>query len=133
MALLRQALAFPMYAATVWLVWVVSAEAGPAGVLALGAALVAAGFAAWVLGLAQAAQRGRRTGYGLAAAGGIAALAALGWLAVTPAAAGGDAAPGSAAALPGAGIQGAGIEERRRSRPQGSLPCGQPAGRCSWT
>ncbi|MBW4091135.1 MAG: cytochrome C biogenesis protein, partial [Proteobacteria bacterium] len=108
MVLLRQALAFPMYAATVWLAWVVSAEAGPAGVLALGAALVAAGFAAWVLGLAQAARRGRATGYGLAAAGGIAALAALGWLAATPAAvAGGD--PASDAALSGVGIGGAGV------------------------
>jgi len=110
MVLLRQALAFPMYAATVWLVWVVSAEAGPAGVLALGTALVAAGFAAWVLGLAQEARRGRATGYGLAAMGGIAALAALGWLAATPAAvAGGDAAA-QGAAIPGTGIKGAGIK-----------------------
>ena len=34
MDVLRQALAFPMYAASAWLVWVISQEAGPAGVLA---------------------------------------------------------------------------------------------------
>ncbi len=34
MVVLKQALAFPMYAAAAWLVWVISQEAGPAGVLA---------------------------------------------------------------------------------------------------
>ena len=50
MEVLRQALAFPMYAASAWLVWVISQEAGPAGVLGAAAGLVLLGFAAWVLG-----------------------------------------------------------------------------------
>ena len=43
MEVLRQALAFPMYAASAWLVWVVSQEAGPSGVLAAVCRLGAAG------------------------------------------------------------------------------------------
>jgi thiol:disulfide interchange protein len=108
METLRQALAFPMYAAAAWLVWVVSAEAGPPGVLATGAALVLLGFAGWVLGLAQrgTGRPGRRLGYGLATLGGIGALAVLGWLATAPAATAGPAAGaaggGAEAAIPGA-------------------------------
>ena len=49
MEVLRQALAFPMYAAAAWLIWVLSLEAGADGVLVAGAGLVAIGFAAWVL------------------------------------------------------------------------------------
>ena len=69
MEVLRQALAFPMYAASAWLVWVVSQEAGPTGVLATAAGLVLLGFAAWVLGITQGATgRGRRIGQSAAAA-----------------------------------------------------------------
>ena len=50
MEVLRQALAFPMYGASAWLVWVVSQEAGPSGVLGTAAGLVLLGFAGWVLG-----------------------------------------------------------------------------------
>ncbi|MBO0711999.1 MAG: thioredoxin family protein, partial [Acetobacteraceae bacterium] len=50
MFLLRQALAFPMYAAAAWLVWVLSEEAGSPGVLAALAGLVLIGFAAWAYG-----------------------------------------------------------------------------------
>jgi thiol:disulfide interchange protein len=60
MVVLKQALAFPMYAATAWLVWVASVQSGEAGVLSAVAGLVLVGFAAWV-------QRfGRRFGRGLA-------------------------------------------------------------------
>ena len=107
MDLLRQLLAFPMYAACAWLVWVVSTEAGPAGVLAAGIGLVLLGFTAWVLGLAQrgAGRPGRRLGYGLATIGGAGMVAVLAWLAAAPAAsAGPSAAAGlaSEAAIPGA-------------------------------
>ncbi|MDE2580174.1 MAG: thioredoxin family protein [Rhodospirillales bacterium] len=97
MLVLRQALAFPMYAACAWLAWVVSTEAGPSGVLAVGAGLVLLGFAGWVLGLAQRGTRrpGRHLGYGLAMAGGIGAAAVLTWLAGMPAA---TAGPASSAA-----------------------------------
>eukprot|EP01037_Dinobryon_pediforme_P005208 gene5208-5260_t len=60
MDILKQALAFPMYAACVWLIWVVSLQAGPNGVMATGAGLVLVAFAAWV------ARFGRRTGLVLA-------------------------------------------------------------------
>lgn len=53
MLLLRGALAFPMYGASVWLVWVASQQAGASAVLVAGTGLVVIGFAAWTLGLAQ--------------------------------------------------------------------------------
>ena len=63
MDVLRGALAFPMYGAAVWLLWVVSLEAGEAGVLTVagGALLLALG--AWALGLAQRSG-GRFRGFG---------------------------------------------------------------------
>jgi thiol:disulfide interchange protein DsbD len=78
MELLKQALAFPMYGAAVWLLWVVSQEAGPAGVLATAAGFVLLGFAAWVLGVSQAAaDRSRRVGRAAAVVCGLAALYVL--------------------------------------------------------
>ena len=52
MVTLQQFLAFPMYAATAWLVWVASQQAGPTGVLTAGAGMVGVGLGAWALGLA---------------------------------------------------------------------------------
>ncbi len=46
---LREALAFPMYAAALWMVWVCAREAGANAVLAVGAGLVMVGLAAWLL------------------------------------------------------------------------------------
>ncbi|WP_439551857.1 protein-disulfide reductase DsbD family protein [Falsiroseomonas sp.] len=93
---LRQGLAFPMYGAAAWLVWVLAQQAGPDGVLfGLGGALVlAAGL--WGLGLAQRAGAGRgriagAIGMGLAV---VVAVALLPRLSAAPAAA--------AAADPGA-------------------------------
>ena len=78
MEVLRQALAFPMYGASAWLIWVISQEAGPSGVLATAAGLVLLGFAGWILGITQAdASRGRRIGQSAAAAAILAALAVL--------------------------------------------------------
>jgi thiol:disulfide interchange protein/DsbC/DsbD-like thiol-disulfide interchange protein len=86
MEILRQALAFPMYAASAWLVWVISQQAGPAGVLGTAAGLVLLGFAAWVLGTTQqAAGRSRRIGQSAAAAAVLAALAVLSGIATAPA------------------------------------------------
>lgn len=67
---LKQALAFPMYAAAVWLVWVLSQQAGPDGVLVAGAGIVLVGFAAWAWGA------GGRL-FRVAAVAGIAGAAAL--------------------------------------------------------
>lgn len=79
MEVLRGALAFPMYAASAWLVWVLSQQAGPAGVLAVSAGSVLLGLAAWALGLAQRAHTGwgRAAGRGAAATAGLAAAAVL--------------------------------------------------------
>ena len=53
MQVLQRFLAFPLYAAVVWLVWVASQQSGSAGVLVAGAGLVLIGFAAWLFGLAE--------------------------------------------------------------------------------
>jgi thiol:disulfide interchange protein/DsbC/DsbD-like thiol-disulfide interchange protein len=72
---LRQALAFPMYAAVAWLTWVISEQAGPNGVLATATALVLTGFAAWAFGVAQTSFiKGRRIGL---TAGGVALAVAV--------------------------------------------------------
>jgi DsbC/DsbD-like thiol-disulfide interchange protein/cytochrome c biogenesis protein CcdA len=85
MEVLRQALAFPMYGASAWLLWVVSQEAGPSGVLTTVAGLVLLGFAGWVLGITQGgADRGRRVGQAAAAAALLAALALLSGIEVAP-------------------------------------------------
>lgn len=73
MEVLRQGLAFLMYGATVWLVWVMSQEAGPQGVLAVLVGLLLIGFGLWAMGLA----RGGRLGKAVAAASLLAALAVL--------------------------------------------------------
>jgi len=86
MEVLRQVLAFPMYAAAAWLVWVISQEAGPAGVLATLAGIVLIGFAGWVLGATQAAATvtTQRVGQAVAAATGLVAMAVLTGLAAAP-------------------------------------------------
>ncbi len=82
---LRQGLAFPMYGASAWLVWVISQEAGPAGVLGTVAGLVLLGFAAWVIGLAQQETgRARRLAQSVAAATLLAALAVLTGIGTAP-------------------------------------------------
>lgn len=62
METLKQALAFPLYASAVWLVWVLSLQTGASGVLAAGAVLVATGFAAWLVGGFRGASPWRYTG-----------------------------------------------------------------------
>jgi thiol:disulfide interchange protein DsbD len=82
---LRQGLAFPMYGASAWLVWVVSQEAGPAGVLGCVAGLVLLGFAAWVVGVAQQETgRARRFAQAVAAAALLVALAVLSGIGSAP-------------------------------------------------
>ncbi|HEX3808157.1 MAG TPA: protein-disulfide reductase DsbD domain-containing protein [Rhizomicrobium sp.] len=55
----KQALAFPMYAAAAWLVWVLAQEAGSMGVVAALAAMVTLGFAAWSWGASREANTSR--------------------------------------------------------------------------
>ncbi len=95
MDVLKQALAFPMYAAAAWLVWVVSQQAGSAGVLVALVGLLLIGFAGWALGLAQSGTgRGRRVGQGAAALAVLAAVAVLTGLSAAP----GTASPAAAQA-----------------------------------
>lgn len=54
---LRQVLAFPMFGAAIWLVWVLAAQTGPNGMLWALIMLLAAGFAAWAFSMRGAAAR----------------------------------------------------------------------------
>jgi thiol:disulfide interchange protein/DsbC/DsbD-like thiol-disulfide interchange protein len=74
---LRQALAFPMYATAVWLVWVLARQGGVNAVpVALGG-MVALAFAAWLYGGTRLASPGaRRIGGAVAAAVAVVALGA---------------------------------------------------------
>ncbi|HEV8314296.1 MAG TPA: thioredoxin family protein [Burkholderiaceae bacterium] len=66
---LKQGLAFPMYAAAVWLVWVLAQQGGPAAVAAALGGMLAIAFAAWVLRSTRSPRaRVRRTGAAIAAA-----------------------------------------------------------------
>jgi thiol:disulfide interchange protein DsbD len=60
---LKQLLAFPLYAAAAWLVWVLSIQAGPSGVLAALGAMILVAFAVWLLGATRGlGRRGRALG-----------------------------------------------------------------------
>lgn len=86
MDMLRQLLAFPMYAAAVWLLWVVSQEAGAPGVLGTATGFVLLGFAGWSLGITQdSAPRGRHAGWAAAGVAASLALAALAGIGTAPA------------------------------------------------
>ena len=76
MELLKQLLAFPLYATVAWLVWVLIQEVGPAGSFAALFGLVLVAFAMWVYGRTRlAGPAGRRIGAALAASGALAAVA----------------------------------------------------------
>jgi thiol:disulfide interchange protein DsbD len=79
MDILRQGLAFPMYGAAVWLLWVVAQQAGPDGLLATAIGFCLLGFAGWALGLAQLHQAGaHQAGGRLARAAALGAVLAAG-------------------------------------------------------
>ncbi len=78
MIVMRQALAFPLYAACVWLLWVVSQQAGDLGVLAVAGGFVLLGLAAWAAGRAQRASGPwRLAGFVVAGIAGLAACAVV--------------------------------------------------------
>lgn len=56
----KQVMAFPMYATSAWLVWVLSQQAGPDGVMAALGGMVILGFAAWLFEATRAGSRGWR-------------------------------------------------------------------------
>ncbi|HUN92272.1 MAG TPA: thioredoxin family protein [Burkholderiaceae bacterium] len=74
---LKQALAFPMFATCVWLLWVLGQQLDVNAVAILLAALVATGLAAWALGLSQnGPKRWRWLGLAAAVAAGYGIVAA---------------------------------------------------------
>ena len=58
----KQFLAFPMYGAAAWLVWVLAQEAGPNGVVIILSAFIALALALWLWGVTRDMQRGRIIG-----------------------------------------------------------------------
>jgi thiol:disulfide interchange protein len=75
MEMLKQVLAFPLYATVAWLVWVLIQEVGPEQALMALFGLVLVGFAVWVYGRTRfTAVAGRQVGGGLAMAGLAAAV-----------------------------------------------------------
>jgi thiol:disulfide interchange protein/DsbC/DsbD-like thiol-disulfide interchange protein len=92
---LKQFLAFPMYLAAAWLVWVVAQQAGPDGTLLVLVGGVLVGMGAWALGLAQeGSAQGRTSRWFL----GGAALSLAAALAILPLLRSGAAGGGTASA-----------------------------------
>jgi thiol:disulfide interchange protein DsbD len=75
---LKKALAFPMYAAAAWLVWVFSQQTGAAGQARLLAAAVLTGLAAWLYGAAQRARTSGGRSWGVLAVAAVAFGLAVG-------------------------------------------------------
>jgi thiol:disulfide interchange protein DsbD len=83
---LKQGLAFAMYGTAAWLVWVLAQQAGANAVAAALAAMVAAGFGAWIWGVSRSASpRGRGIGALVTIIALIAALSCLALLRSSPA------------------------------------------------
>jgi thiol:disulfide interchange protein DsbD len=93
---LKQFLAFPLYASVVWLVWVVSQQAGPQGVAAVLGGLVLIAFAAWLYQGSRVSGRRWRYAATAAAAVSVAGAVALGGL--------GGAPPARATSSPAGGV-----------------------------
>lgn len=74
----KQALAFPMYGAAIWLLWVMAQETGPAGVLAVAIGALSIAFAAWTWSL------GTKVARTVAVAAMLAAAAVLASVPVAP-------------------------------------------------
>ncbi|HXQ17056.1 MAG TPA: thioredoxin family protein [Caulobacteraceae bacterium] len=76
MIVMKNALAFPMYGAAAWLLWVLAAQTDRGSLAAALAAAVLVGLAAWIFGMAQRRSAlGKRAWSGFAIAGVSAALA----------------------------------------------------------
>jgi thiol:disulfide interchange protein DsbD len=73
---LRQFLAFPMYASAVWMIWVLTQQTGPDGVIYALGGMVLIAFAIWLLRLGTASSLGSWLRRGLAAAAVLLAFAA---------------------------------------------------------
>jgi thiol:disulfide interchange protein DsbD len=117
---LRQFLAFPMYASAVWMIWVLTQQTGPDGVIyALGGMILIA-FAIWLLRLGPASSLGSWVRRGLAAAAVLLAFAAALKLEDGPATA------ASASGGASAGVNFEGWEHYSRARMTEAAAAGKP-------
>jgi thiol:disulfide interchange protein DsbD len=94
---LRQVLAFPLYASAAWMLWTLAQQVDAIG-LAMGfAGAIAVAFAAWLIGVAQAAgPKGAKVSTAFASLATIAALGVIASLAIHPPAAARETAQASA-------------------------------------
>jgi len=102
METLKGVLAFPMYGAAAWLVWVFSQQAGTLGLAALMGAAIFTGFAAWLYGKAQTVRiAGGKpwARFGVAGVSMAIALVLAFWPGGSPSASG-TPAPGAIASVP---------------------------------
>ena len=99
MEILKGALAFPIYATVAWLLFVLSQEVGPSGLLAALVGLVAVGFGAWTLRIAD---RAGPTGRVVARVAAVVSLLAAGAVGVAVDRDRAGAAPGPVTATAGA-------------------------------
>jgi thiol:disulfide interchange protein DsbD len=76
MEVFKNLLAFPMYGASLWMVWIASQQVSPEGLAAVFLSLLLVGFAAWAYGFAQRRER-PTLGNGAAALAILASLACL--------------------------------------------------------
>jgi len=97
----RQFLAFPLYASAAWLVWVLSIQTGPDGVLAALAGMVLIAFGLWLWNVVRdAGPRGRLLGRSGTAAAAVAALALVAGLGIASAPTAPQPASGQSASGP---------------------------------
>ncbi len=117
---LRQFLAFPMYASAVWMIWVLTQQTGPDGVIyALGGMILIA-FAIWLLRLGTVSSVGSWVRRGLAAAAVLLAFAAALKIDDSPATA------ASASGGPSAGVNFDGWDRYSRARMTEAAAAGKP-------
>jgi thiol:disulfide interchange protein DsbD len=117
---LRQFLAFPMYASAVWMIWVLTQQTGPDGVIyALGGMILIA-FAIWLLRLRNASSVGGWLRRGLAAAAVLLAFAAAFKIEDSPATA------ASASGGPSTGVSFDGWDRYSRARMTEAAAAGKP-------
>ena len=117
---LRQFLAFPMYASTVWMIWVLTQQTGADGVLYALGGMVLIAFAIWLLRAGSPAPAGtwiRR---------GVAAVSVLLALAVTIKLQDGPATAASASGGQNAGVSFEGWERFSRARMDEAVAAGKP-------
>jgi thiol:disulfide interchange protein DsbD len=117
---LRQFLAFPMFASAVWMIWVLTQQTGPDGVIYALGGMVLIGFAIWLLRLGSPSSAGTWVKRGLAA---VAVLLALGAVLKLE---DGPATAASASGGPSQGVSFEGWEKFSRQRMTEAAAAGKP-------